>query len=257
MKVNTASGFSEAILESSTWKSGLVIRDHEVDALVAAILRHLAKDLVALVVLVGGHIEERAAVLAGVARRSGIRADQEGLGIRHRLVDRLEDIGEDWSHDKIDLVAFEQAFDFRDRAVRFQFVIGCHDLYLPAGHLAAEVLDRECEAVADLLAERRRRTRQCHDQADLELFLRDRRIGNEPKQGRQASQLQPLFHDILLIGCNAAEVHPDTASAFAPAAYSDDGARGKQSSRKPEAIVKARHARQCSNMQGARQLFEP
>jgi hypothetical protein len=41
------------------------------------------------------------------------------------------------------------------------------------------------------------------------------------------------------------------------AAYSDDGARGKQSSRKPEIITKARHARQHRNMQGARQLFEP
>ena len=147
-----------------------------------------------LVVLVGGHIEKRAAVLAGIARRAGIRADQEGLVVRHRLVDRLKDIGEDGAYDKIDLVAFEQALDFRYGAVRFEFVIDRHNFHVPAGHLAAEVLDSECEAVADLLAERRRRTRQCQDHADLELLLRDRRIGNHAKQGRQPDQLQLLFH---------------------------------------------------------------
>jgi hypothetical protein len=53
----------------------------------------------------------------------------------------------------------------------------------------------------------------------------------------------------------AAEIRP--TRNLQAAAYSDDGARGKQSSRKPEIITKARHARQHCNMQGARQLFEP
>jgi hypothetical protein len=38
----------------------------------------------------------------------------------------------------------------------------------------------------------------------------------------------------LLIGRVAAEIQLNTALAFTPAAYSDDGARGKQSSRRPK-----------------------
>src|SRR6266496_3700336 len=73
---------------------GLIVRYQEINPLVAPILGDLAEDLVHLIVLVGGHVEKRATVLAGVARRPGIRADQEGFGFGHRLVDRLENIGE-------------------------------------------------------------------------------------------------------------------------------------------------------------------
>jgi hypothetical protein len=45
--------------------AGLIVRHHQIHALVAAILRDLAEDLVDLVVLIGRHIEERVAVLAG------------------------------------------------------------------------------------------------------------------------------------------------------------------------------------------------
>jgi len=60
-------------------------------------------------------------------------------------------LGKDRPHHEIDLVAFEQAFDLGHRAVRLEFVIDHHDLDVAAGHLAAEILDREREAVADLL----------------------------------------------------------------------------------------------------------
>ena len=102
-----------------------------------------------LVVLVRGGVEERAAILAGVAGRAGVRADQERLGIRHRLVDGLQDVGEDRSHHEVDLVAFEQALDLGDGAVGLEFVVDHDDLDVPAGHLAAEILDRERKTVAD------------------------------------------------------------------------------------------------------------
>src|SRR6202034_2322345 len=75
-------------------------------------------------------------------------------------------------------------------------VIGDHDLDIAAAHLAAEILDREREAVARLLAQPRRRTGQRHDHADLDLVLRHRRVANEPEQDRQSGQSQLLFHDL-------------------------------------------------------------
>src|SRR6478672_8514054 len=59
--------------------AGLIVWNQHIDALVAAVLSNLAKDLVHLIVLVGRHVEKRTAVLAGVARRAGIWADQKGL----------------------------------------------------------------------------------------------------------------------------------------------------------------------------------
>src|SRR4029079_160215 len=70
--------------------SGLIVRHQHIDALVTAMLRNLAEDLMDLVVLVRGYIEERAAFLARIAGGAGIRADQERLGIGDRLVNCLQ-----------------------------------------------------------------------------------------------------------------------------------------------------------------------
>ena len=204
--------------------AGLIVRNDHIDALVAAFLGDLAENLVHLIVLVGGHIEKRAAVLAGIARRAGIRTDQEGPGIRHRLVDRQQDVGEDRPHHEIDLVALKQALDLADGDVRLEFVIGPHHLDIAARHLAAEILDGERKAVADLLAERRRRTRRGHDHADLELLLRCGLIGRDTEQNRQPGPLQMLLHDF----SPDRRTHPTTRPA-----YSDDGCRRKQGRRRP------------------------
>jgi hypothetical protein len=97
---------------------------------------------------------------------------------------------------KSTFVAFEQALDLGHCGIRFEFVIDRHDLDIAASHLAAEILDRERETVADLLAERRRRTGQGHDHADLELFLSDGLTGRSAQQNRQSGQLHLLLHDL-------------------------------------------------------------
>ena len=148
-----------------------------------------------LVVLVGGDVEERAALLAGIARRSGVRADQERLAVRDRLVNGLEDVGEDRADDEIDLVAFEQALDLAHGAVRLEFIVDDDEFDVLAGHLAAEVLDRERKAVADLRAERRGGARQGHDHADLDLLLRRGLAGGDAQQDRKSGQFQRLHHD--------------------------------------------------------------
>ena len=63
-----------------------------------------------------------------------------------------QDVGEDRADHEIDLVALQQTLDLRDGGVRLQLVIDDDDLDIPAGHLAAEILDRERKTVADLLA---------------------------------------------------------------------------------------------------------
>jgi len=61
------------------------------------------------------------------------------------------------------------------------------------------ILDRKREAVADLLAECRRGPDKVTITPTLTFSVRGR-IGGEPKQNRQAGQLQLLFHDFFLIG---------------------------------------------------------
>lgn len=147
-----------------------------------------------LIVLVRCHVEERVALLAGVAGGARIRADQESLALGDRAVDRLQDVGEDRADHEIDLVALEQAAHLDHGAVGLQFVVGVDDLDLAAGHLAAEVLDRERKAVADLLAKRRSRAGGRHQHADLDLLLRGSRGDRDTEQRRQSRELRQLLH---------------------------------------------------------------
>jgi hypothetical protein len=84
---------------------------------------------------------------------------------------------------------------FGDGGVRLEFVVDHHEFNVAAGHLAAEIPDREREAVAGLLAEPRGRAGQGHDHADLDPLLRECRIGGHAQQNRQAGQPQLLLHD--------------------------------------------------------------
>ena len=87
------------------------------------------------------------------------------------LADRLQDVGEDRTDDEIDLVALDEALDLGDGDIGLQFVVDDDHFGIGAAELAAERLDREVEAVADLAAEHRRRARQRDDDADLDLAL--------------------------------------------------------------------------------------
>ena len=196
-----------------------------------------------LVVLVGGHVEERAALLAGIARRAGIRADQERLGVGDRLVDRLQDVGEDRPDHEIDLVAFEQALDLGHRGVRLQFVVDDDDFDIPAGHLAAEILDRERKAVADLL---RRARPPGPDSVTITPILIFSCAAAGPvatlSRTRKSGQLQRLHHDNSL-------TRPRSRNHATPIprepAYSDDDGGCKQQG-----------SMQAATMQAARQLLE-
>jgi hypothetical protein len=108
-----------------------------------------------LVVLVGGDEEVLVAAATGIARRAGIGADQEGaLRVDHRLVDRLQDVGEDRADDEIDLVAVDERLHALGHGdIGLQFVIDDDDLDLAAAHAATELADRELQAVARLLTE--------------------------------------------------------------------------------------------------------
>ena len=114
------------------------------------VLRVLAEHLVHLVVLIGGDEEVRVAVLAGEGRGAGIRADQEGAAVGDRLDDRDQDVGEDRADDEVDLVALDQRLDLAHRDVGLELVVLHDDLDVAAAELAAEVLDAELEAVAQL-----------------------------------------------------------------------------------------------------------
>ena len=162
-----------------------------------------------LVVLVGGDEEIRVAFLAGEIGGAGIRADQDDIGVGHRLEDRLQNIGEDRADHEVDLVALEQRLDLGDGDVGLEFVVLHDDLDLAAAELAAEVFHRELEAVAQLLAEHRRRAGQRGDDADLELVLsagagRDQRQGGNRREWRKYSiHFPPPIAKLVQLACPA------------------------------------------------------
>ena len=175
--------------------AGRIVRRHQEHLLHAGVLRVFAHHLVVLVVLIGGDEEVRVAILAGEVRGAGVRADQEGAALGHRLHDGDQDVGEDRADDEVDLVAVDQRLGLADGDVGLEFVVLDEQLDLAAAELAAHVLDRELEAVAELLAEHGRRARQRGDDADFQLVLRagcGRRKGTD-RGGRDESGIRLAF----------------------------------------------------------------
>ena len=151
--------------------AGLIVRHDDDDLLEPGILGILAQNFVHLIVLIGGDEEIRVAVLAGEARCPGVGTDEDDVRLGDGLGDCAEDVGEDRTDHEIDLVAIDQRLDLGHGDVGLELVVGDDDLGLAAAELAAQILDRKCEAVAQLLAEHRRRAGQRGDDADFEIVL--------------------------------------------------------------------------------------
>ena len=177
----------EALEAGERIAPGLVIGRDQEDLLQAGVLRVFAGHAERLVVLIGRDEEIRIAFLAGEIGGAGVRADQDRSGIGHRFEDSPENIGEDRADDEVDLIALEQRLGLGDGDVGLEFVVLHDHLDLAAAELAAEVLDRELEAVAQLLAEHRRRSGERGDDADLELFL-CAHGGGHKRQGRSGCE---------------------------------------------------------------------
>ena len=96
-------------------------------------------------------------------------------------MNRHRHVREDRPDDEIDLVALKKALDLRDGHVGLEFVVDDDHLDVAPAELAAEILHRELEAVARLLAEHGRRSREGQEQADLQLLLRQGRRGSKAK----------------------------------------------------------------------------
>ena len=83
-------------------------------------------------------------------------------------------VREDRADDEVHLVALE-ALDLRYGHVGLQLVVDDDHFDVASAELAAEVLHRELETVAGLLAEDGRRTGEGPEQSDLQLLLRQGR----------------------------------------------------------------------------------
>ena len=111
-------------------------------------------------------------------------------------MDRQQHVREDRADDEVDLVAVEKPLDLGDGDVGLQLVVDDDHLGVPAAELAAELLDGEVEAVARLLAERRRRPGQGLDQPDADLVgrLREGRRRHKPEAERKGHRSARLCH---------------------------------------------------------------
>ena len=89
----------------------------------------------------------------------------------------MQHVGEDRADDEIDLVALEESLDLGHRDVRLEFVVDDDHFRVEPAELAAESLDRQVEAVADLPAEHRGGPREGHDEPDFHLVRGSRAEG--------------------------------------------------------------------------------
>ena len=87
-------------------------------------------------------------------------------------MDGLKHVGEDRTDHKVDLITLDHAAHLGHGHIGLEFVIHHDDFGVDATEFAAELADRELEAIARLLSENGRRPRQGDHDADLEFFLR-------------------------------------------------------------------------------------
>jgi len=77
--------------------------------------------------------------------RTGIRADEERLGIEGRLDRGQQHVRPDVAGQEVDLVAFDQLFGLLLADLGLEAVIFVDHLHRNAAHLAAHVVERELE----------------------------------------------------------------------------------------------------------------
>jgi hypothetical protein len=136
-----------------------------VEALVLGVLTHR---LMSAVVLPGDREEIFRALRAGDRRGAGIAADEYLVRVAHRLVHGHHHVRENDAAEDVDAVTLDQRPDLGDRDIRLQFVVGDDDLHIEGAELIVHFPDAEQEAVAQVLAERRRGPGQRRHEADLE-----------------------------------------------------------------------------------------
>ena len=149
----------------------LIVWRDQINLLDAAFLGVLTRHGKHLVILVGGHEEIWIALLAREIRGAGIGADQDGAAFGRRLHDGLQDVGENRADDEFGLVPLHQRLDLGDGDIRLELVVRYDHVGFASAELAAEILHRQSEAIAQLLPENRRRSRQRRDQANFQLVL--------------------------------------------------------------------------------------
>ena len=110
------------------------------------------------------------ALRPGELRGAGVGADVDLLGARDRRQHREREVRPDRAGDDVGAVARQHALGELDRDVGLLLVVDLDDLGVELAELAAEMLEREVEAVADVDAEAGARSRERRDHADGQLL---------------------------------------------------------------------------------------
>ena len=130
--------------------------------------------------------------IAGELRGTRIGRDQEGLGIDGGLQRGEQHVGPDVADDEIDLVGLDQLFGLLLADVGLLAVVLVDHLDRLAAHLAAQMVERELERVAHVVADHSGGTAEGGDKADLDGVARAR--GLRQRQSGNACQPECLFH---------------------------------------------------------------
>ena len=179
--------FVEALDARHRVLAGLVVRRDQDEAAIALLGRVAAEHFVVAVVLPGDVEVMRMAAAPGERGGPGVGADQHHAGVDHRLEHRHHHIGEHGAHDDVGAVALDQRLGLADGHVGLQLVVHHDQVDVEAAELAAALLQRELEAVADVGSEGRGRARQRQHHADVDL-LGLRRGGGQPEGERGAER---------------------------------------------------------------------
>ena len=122
-----------------------------------------------VVVLVGSAEEIRVAVGTGVLRRAGVGADVKGFGIKNRFAHGQHHIGKHHAGHEIHFFLLHQPVGGLARRIGLGLVVGHDHLDRQSTELAAGMLHRQVEAVANVNAQASAGAGQGAEQTHLDL----------------------------------------------------------------------------------------
>jgi hypothetical protein len=147
--------------------AGGVVRINQEQRLDALLIEIFAGRLRGLVALPGDGEEVRRALFAGDLRGAGVGADNKGLRVHRRQQRRQQNVREAVAGEKIDAIRFDQLVGLLLADLRLLRVVLVEDLDRLSRHLVPEMLEREVEAIAHIVADRGGGAAECADKANF------------------------------------------------------------------------------------------
>ena len=140
------------------------------------------------------------AKVPGDFRRARVGNNQELTRLDHAVARRQNHVRPDKTRDNVDLILVQQLLGLLLANFRLNLIVFEQDLDRNSAHLAAEMIERDHDRIAHILADNARATRQRCYETDLDLFRlgRERLRTRESQRQRGSRKYQGFFHPKIL-----------------------------------------------------------